>query len=498
MGKTNKTRDFTANTIVKFEQEMSSYFDEQTGEISNFWDRVCRFLGIFDYSWFNASGEADKYIKSLSDRRDRAETEIVKTWTAVADVEAMYEARFRERKELCGSYSNIVKTIASRIELTAFEQPTNWGNLLSECAKDYEKFLEIKALEITNKSADELTDEDIEILAYVALTTTDDKLKGKIYNTFYRDTSTEHVEYVYGSRDRPYRVYDRADEQWEKFVNCTEYYYATEYQAYFDGERTEEKINDVIRNKLLVEYMDETGKTLFATGAEQPVHFSTDGNVTLTIPADHIVVHSREELRNSKFVDREHIPLKKRTYNSNLAIANGAEAERDIAVDISDGMYIERQFDWKKHTIKAVQDAADLVLPGSGKVIGTADKIFTTIMDTAQKLDEYRKQEEFCEANKPFYQWFVGTFNIKCVTTENGYLLYPSKDTEALYQKMLIWLKENGYLKIYNMYRAPKEACFDGAEMTEAEWFVANVDVTELYNVLDGTGKLDEFASALC
>ena len=503
MGAKLKTRDFTSQTIDEFDRYMDSYYDEQTDKIKSFWNRIVNWLGFFDLPWFNANGESEKYVRSLSSRRKKAETAITKTWTAVADVEATYEAYFNERLDLCASYSNIVRTIKNRITISAFQQSTNWGALLSSCAEDYTKFLENKALEITNKPVDELTDADIEILAYVALTTQDNELKEKIYNTFYYESTQNHIDYANAKPDDPYyRYYDRSDEKWEKFVDCTEVFFANKYQAYYNGELSEEEINSVIRNKLLVEYMDETGNVLFCEGSTQPIHFSSSGTVSLTTPThDHVVVwYNTSPANKGPFSDKESISAggQKHTYNSNPAIADGADASRDIAVDVSDGMYVERRLDWKDVGKKVGTAVVDHFIPGSGKIIGNIDKSLkkvTKVKDIAEKGEEinseYYEKDHFYEDSKPSYQWFVNAFDIKCVTTENGYTLYPTKDTEQIVTKMLKWLQDHGYSDIYNSCTA--RACYD-VEMTDTEWFVANVNVVDLYNNLDGAGILEQLS----
>ncbi len=494
-------RDFRAETISSFQTYIEEYYDTQTGKIRGFFNRVFQWLGFFNFS-SNANGDAEKYIRSLSKKKDTAETKIVTTWRAVADVENRYEATFTEKASLCSSVTDLTGAFSGRINLKTMSSPVDFSSIITKCQDSYMKLIEARAYSILERPIETWTDEDYEILSYVAVNTKDRYLQQCIINSFYYDNTSEHVFYAGEEPDDPAaRIYDRREDEWNKFLSYCNAWYGMKTQDYYDGKISEQEINTAINNILMLQYLDNNGQTVLVKRNDIPVNLGTDGKLSFDVPTkDRFTIFYTEptvKYQNTAFEGNEYLkyPQKHMSYDADCTIRNGADAARSIREAETDSLNVEKRFDWGSFVLKNVGKVISLV-PGCGELgkavskvtsyVSKGEKLIESLPDPNESKSDYVPKEAY-----PSYGWYVESFDLKCVETDSGMVLLPSADTEKIVENLKDWLKDNNQ-ELYDKYFPPCSS--KGQE--DWERFITNTDVVGLYNDLSGAGVLNDLQDA--
>ena len=495
----HKIRDYSAKTIEEFKKYMDKYYSKESGKIKKFWDGAKHWLGFFTKNKDKINGDAEKYIKSLTDRRSETEQAIVRTWKEIAAVERQYSADFGKFESMCEAYVNAAKKATEVININSFSSPASFGGLLNSCADEYMRLIETKVENILKKSVDDLTDADIEILAYVAMNTADEELKGRIYNAFYNETTDEHITYAGEAPNyQPFHYYDRNEEKWQKFVACEKMYYSSYYADYLNGKISDGEINDYIKNHMAIQYLNDNGKMLFV-GKENgpPITIGKSGEISVVVPKKEKVrlrgINDRPWNPNSSYADRwdpdspffdsvyqdieKQIPRDASIFGEDMKVQNGQNASNTIS-DKQD-QYIEDTIDWAKfgeNVYKYVgKKIADTILPGSGEVLDAIKdygydpaKKANGIIDDITDYNEKNSPTYLTDSQKTGYKWFITKFNVKCVINGDSYTLLPSQKTYGMIDEMLVQMKSE-HPDMYRLMGIPAdEAARNGK--TEAEW----------------------------
>lgn len=494
-------RDFTAATVESFETFIDSYFDSQTGKIKSFWARVWRKIsGLFESSTADYDGDSEKYIRSLSAERTNAESKVVETWLAVANVEQTYIGKFSASYSDCVSLKNMVNTIANSVSVKKFHAPCSFDSLLLACSDDYLNIIDSKIDTILEKDCSDWTDGEIEILAYVYVHSDDNAVRQRIISALYSDASDEHLLYPNGKPDDPYyRYYERNEQVWIKLKTCGEYYYAQHMSAYYDGTETDEEFNQQINRYRTLLYFD-TYPALVTEGDTPPISWE-DGQIVLFAPTREITTvwnnnsskpvslpGAQTETVLNQFSERS-------TFDSNVHIANGGDAAKEIRNDVSFALYKEERLSWstiKDYGIKIISSVADKTVPGTGKLIKSADKYIEKTISAVEKASEFSEEQNrdytvyTADHEKSDLAWFVDYFEIKVISVDSGYVLMPSQETAGKYDSFMTWLQEKNP-SLYSKY-APT-TCTSGSESGD---FVNTVNPVDLCNDLYGAGILDD------
>ena len=492
MGTHNKTRDFTAGTIEEFEKYIDKYFHDGRNAFERLIDNAIKDVTFSFKNIIRLNDQDDiseNFIRTLENDRSSVEREIISIWKEIAGIEQSYCHAFEHNCVRCESLTNIFRKIESSIQLDNLDNFANCNLMLRECGNDYLNMLEGRAVEITKKTPDELTDEDIEILAYVALNTTDNDLKERIYKTFYTETTSQRINYVIDKPDKPYyRFYDRNEEKWDKFVKDSELYYQQTLDKYYNGELTDEQeFNKIIRNKLLIEYMDEEGKLIFSSGSNDFLSISDKGEVTFVVPGyDHAVVwYKKQENPNGKLVEKEDISLSRITkeYDCEPNVYEGEDASYAIDKEISDEIRIQR----RSNPLKEAYDGI------KGKLVGLINEAFPgfkVVTKVSEKM--YKKgveegiittgEEVISADEKPDYSWFAKEFDLKCVMNNGDYVLIPTNKSCEIISELDHWIREHKdqYTNTYESYL--NLIGTDGEK--DAYSFITSVDVAQFRNML--------------
>lgn len=483
-----KVRDYSAKTIEEFIKYIDKYYSKSNEKIKGVWNKIKHvWVGFFHSTKDDINGNAERYIQSLTDRKYETERIIVRTWKAVGNVEEQYSADFKEIGSMCEAYANAAKKVSDIININAFSNPASFGGLLNSCADEYMKLIDTKVEKILKKSVDDLTDEDIEILAYVAMSTTDQELKERIYNAFYKDTTDKHVTYVAGAPEyQALRYYDRDEEKWQKFVVCENVYFASYYNEYLDGKISEEEINTYIRNHMAIQHLNKNGKLLFAGKDDKAVNVDESGNLSITIPKrEHINVldpEAKEWDPNSPFFDQEYnnaianIPLDERPFDWNMEIENGEDAR--ISIEDKNNKYVEDTIglDTAEKAYKIISKVLDHYFPGFGEILDAAKKYaYDNVKHTYEGFEDFNDHitesspSYLTNDQKSGYGWFVEKFDVKCISCGDSYTLMPSPDTYDKINELLERIKAERPGD-YELLGIPADEAARGGK-TVAEWF---------------------------
>ena len=491
-----KIRDYSKATIDAFEKYIDTYYDAQSGGIRSNWDKIKRWFGIYPKKQDEINGNVEKYIRSLEDNKSVTVNKIKRTWEAVAAVEETYSADFQKVSSMCENYVSAARKAADIINISSFSNPVSVGGLLNNCADEYMKLIETKLERILEKSVEDLTDQDIEILAYVSLNTTNRELKERILNVFYTDTTDQHITYVGGKPDhQPFHYYDRNKEKWEKFVTCENAYYSTYYSKYLKGELDDSAFNNNIKNHMAIQYLDEEGEMLFSSDGTGAVTIGKSDEISYIVPQKKQVQlfdqHRRPWNSNSAYAGRwdpnspyyqsvykevsAQIPREAKQHLSEMDIRNGEDARREIEAQKDDKLYKSSSADWVsigETSYKIAGKVVDHFLPGTGEIFDTLNKYgykpakkAAKIMNGVTGYMETNSSTHEPDYIKTAYGWYVHEFEVKCITVDGSYVLIPTKDT---YDKINAKLQEVK-AKDYEKYDLLMQGRPD--DQTEAEWF---------------------------
>lgn len=508
-----KIRDYSAATIEAFMKYIDTYYDDTSGKIRSGWEKFKHWLGLYPKDQDKINGNVEKYIRSLEDNKSVTINRIGRTWEAVANAEKEYSAGFQKISGMCESYASAVKKAADIINISSFSNPISIGGLLNKCADEYMNLIETKVKQILEKPVEDLTDEDIEILAYVALNTTNQELKEQILNALYTDTTDQHITYVGDPPEyQPFHYYDRNQEKWDKFIMCENAYYDVSYNRYLNGELDDATFNSIIKNHMAVRHLDAEGAMLFSDGEEgTAVTIGDFGEISYVVPQkEHVKLfgpNRRPWNSNSAYADRwdpdspyyqslrrevdAQIPRDAKQHLSEIDIRNGADARAEIMAQKDDALYTPVSADtvgMGETGVKIVGKVLDHFLPGTGEVLDALNKYAYKPAKKAGKTiiaaDEYfASGGELTPHVKTAYGWYVDVFEVKCITVDGGFVLMPTKDTykrinenlqelEALKQKKVkqgVTEAEEYKIAQYDMLMDGKPEGIEGEEV--AKWF---------------------------
>lgn len=507
-----KIRDYSAATIQEFERYMDEYYDDSGKHIRSSWDSFCHWVR----TWFkkslpiedeSAEGNAEKYIKSLTKEREATENKIRHVWEAVKRVEEEYSGKYESIASMSDSYCEILGKVSNIINISSITNPATFTSLMNECADDYMALIETKVNDILDKPLDQLTDGDIEILAYIALNTTDDQLKERIYNKFYVDKSSDHIHYSGNGPQNEFHYFERDEEKWKKFTDCTEYYYESAMVEYYNDNITDEEFNKYIRNYSLMNYLDSNAPDCVTYNDDMtPVDIDDHGKVSFNEPdkEQYFIISTEQKTNNNPdLFNTQDVANQagshRKSYESDLLILDGTSAESEIKYSIKDKLYDDSsamEEIIEKTIKKGIPAVADVIVPGSGEVIKVIEKgvkVVDNVVDTVQTIDDAANKNApgyVEDYKKGDYADFVSDFEMKCVITGDSYTLIPSNKSMEIAQKMLDWMKQN-HSEVYQLL---VPLCPEGT--SEAMWFLNNVSPHEFYSIVEGAGIDDDLHNA--
>lgn len=491
-------RDFTDKTLDELNRCLDNYFGKEITDSENWLNSLLRYFKIFNIK--NAKGNYKKYVKSLAGTRELAENKIRRVWGDIEDGE----------KEFCFDQNEIIQSVeccktmldklSSCINVDTFKSAYDFSKITLSLEDEYLKVLEYKAEMILQKNVEDYSDEDIEILAYVALTTSDEDLVTRIYSSFYSekyDTENLKIQGVSGDMGNVRSdLYERNDEKWEKFCSVSRIYMSAEYSKYLNNpeDYSEEMINTVLRNYYAMCYLEDE-HFLVASEDRELIYISGDGTLKYSVPTqvdDSLQVVSTGSIDGSVLI--HHTSVEK-SHKINW-IDNGKDASGKISGEISDSVVRDEQFNWGEFLVEeTVAIAADCALPGSGKVVQVAEKIVKKEVkkigkETAKEvLDEPQNRFEY---NKAYYKDYVSEFKMKCISTDGGYSVLPTRDSIEKINHFYEWLAANkdAYPKLYETYYP--NACYENIYATgDIAHFLA-LDPVTLIKDLEDAHVLDD------
>ena len=458
-----EVRDFSAAKVTEIENFLNSYY----GDLENSWlYTLGAQLWAIIAGWARDSyhGDYDAYMRAYTAARREAEAKIRALWNAVADVEKRECMNASQAKQMTSSYVNILTELKSYLNVSSFSGILPVGGIMENLQDDYLKNLECKAQQILD-GAMPFSDEDMEVLGYVYTNTAEANLREKILSAFYTKT-TQYKGYRSG--DFAF-FYVRDEEQWKKFSALVDYYTIDAYQGYLqmDPDSAEyseanTRINEILRNQTQLHAMDKASLLCqYSQTTNKPVVQIVNGEVAYDSP----VLNIFNETSSAPFPSPS--PMNRGDYTIRSIhhhggkicwIEEGADAGQHISEEVAEELRQKNpDFNMGKKVLdiyKTIgEKGLDIILPGSGEIIGAIDNVVGTINDVADivETNEAASKQSYAKA---YYVNYVNMFEMKCVSAGDYYTFLPTPETSERVELFNKWLEENkdAYPELYNQY----------------------------------------------
>lgn len=460
-----KIRDYTTEQISKFEAYLDEYYDASERETSTLWNKIKSLFSLFTRQTnivADSDGQSEKFIQRMRTTREAAEMNIITIWQAVDQVESNHCGLFKAASSNIDAYSSILEKISSKISLNSFSNPSALPEIINDCRNEYMTLIEPRVNTLLdNKAACDLSDGEIEMLAYVYINSDDIPLQNRIANYFYYDNTSEHINLTKDTPDELPHYYDRYEDSWNKFHVMESYYFSSYYGQYLDGQLSDEEISTVLSNHLTIDYIDKNGSLLYSENDIMPIQITSDGIVSLDIPdiqninlwySDDILENNsynnlgRFTPQNGLEYGLDNIPHN--THSMHLGdVRRGAAAELHIESEVAETIAGTDQPNYssminKKITGKvegSLKKAANAELPGSGKALGI-------LFDMSREAEDFwnKPSENYIPPeSKDRYGNYIRLFDIVYVDINDGGMLFSSPNTENQINKFLEWAKDN-------------------------------------------------------
>lgn len=464
-------RDFTAETLNQFISFMDSYFTKGEDECASWWNSLLYGLSVFNID--SAGGDAKKYVRSLGTAREVAEEEINRVWEAVADVEESYSGKFTRTSEQLTAYSDMAKQMQGCIGSGQLGGSYDFAALVSQLKADYLVSLEAKARNIIKKDSSQWTDEELEIVAYVSMNTDDETFPLDAANAFYKKTA----EYPGGN----YNACQRDEAQWDKFRTLCNYYYAERYQQYLYGDppMSDSEIEGVIRNRTLIQQIDELPSDMYLCTEEGHPPFTMEkgsGKIGYSYTKDPPELEFQQgAIPRTERSDREfqQTPrgLTQGWIDTNVRFDNGAEIS--TATHMKQAEVVCYQYDWeaegakalekvgKKYIKKGIEATVNAAVPGTGKV---AVEVLDMVGEGVETVNDMITPPDLSAYREGFALEYAEKFRMKLVTTSDGYMALPTPETRQCVERVMSWLEEHKetYPNLYENYYPNQNSCVIG------------------------------------
>lgn len=466
-------RDYSAAKVEQIETFLNNYYGELEGSwFKGLFAQVRSFLGGIFSALFVRSyhGDYESYMKSLTAAREEAERKIRELWSAVETVETHYESAFQDAAQMTQEYTNMAERLKNILNVSAFTAPIDFDAVLPVYTGEYIHSLEYRAWEIL-KHGMPYSDQELEVLAYAYTGTTDDSLRERILNCFYKKESQKANGHE--ALDSCY-FFERDEEQWKKFEAVVDVYTTERYRAYLQTdpddpnfEQIDKQINEVLRNNNQMHALDGRDTLCMNIPGHDPKKSYSpikieEGKLKYDTP-DFQAIEEESRDRTYSTATNPHYDKSYSSWTDSHAdgetnwIGNGAEGAHQINSDSSKKILdLDPPYsidDTVTDLIKkGAKKGADALVPGSGKVIGYVEKIYKIGGQVDDIVNYNRTTTEY---DKPYYSSYVDMFDMKCVSTSGGYTVYPSPSTAHKVKLFYDWLETQKTTapSIYNAYQ---------------------------------------------
>lgn len=435
----NKVRNFTDVRLKDMEKYFKKYFEDLS-----FIEKLAHYIGSFN---IKTEDNYKQYIRSLGKTAGVVNSKVATIYKGIKIIEKTYKGKITKNKEQLESYKNMIDRFSSAISFENFSTPYNFNALESCMVDDYLKTLSSRVDTILEKNIDDLTDEDIEILAYCYSNCSDDKTREKILNYFSEDVTDKHVTNK-STEGKPDIHYYEMNEKFQYFNICAQYYYEITYEKYLNGECSEADFNTAWQNYYVISNFDtenyfwsENGKAITIKKGQMTYNIAKYDNIVID---EFGGIKANNKGEPAKSMPKDWLYNKYELDTSFAFYEPGASSQSYLENKMIGDNYSDDQIDWgskiQDKYIESVEAGADAVLPGSGKVI---KKVVSTI-EKIEKIDG-NSDKDFSDFSN---SRAIGWFQLKLIDSGNGkYYVVAGPNSKAAFDKFKAALNNYPHLK---------------------------------------------------